>query len=95
MKPLSENHSKAVNKGATYWVCGVWDEELRACGGQDSKALWKCPTAREGGDGCKCCADAKKQQVSAAKRPKSKGLSSPKKRKWTAQRKTEFQEGDQ
>jgi hypothetical protein len=22
MKPLLENHFKAVNKGATYWVCG-------------------------------------------------------------------------
>jgi hypothetical protein len=66
------------------------DEELRACGGQHSMEVWKCPTAAEGDSGCKCCADAKKQQVSAGKRPKSKGFSSPKKRKWNP-----WQEGDQ
>ncbi len=58
IKPLSESasthHSKAFNEGATYWVCGMCDEELRARGGQDSNA-WRCQTAREGNSGGKCC----------------------------------------
>jgi hypothetical protein len=82
MKPLAEipvqAHSKAVNECATYWVCWAYDEELRARRGQDSKAVWDCPTAAEGGSGCKCCTNAKMQQ-DAGKRPKSKGFSSPKK----------------
>jgi hypothetical protein len=72
MKPLSESikDAKALNKGATYWVCGVCDEELRACGGLDRKAVWKCPTAAEGGSGCKCCCKPK-QAAPSYKRRKS------------------------
>ncbi len=98
-KPLSALTFKAANKGATYWVCGACDQELRArraCGGQDSKDVWKCPTAAKGDSGCVCwCAVAKKQQVSGGKRPKSKGHTSSKKQKWTTQKKNESQKGDQ
>jgi hypothetical protein len=69
MKPLSEStqQAKAVNKGATYWVCGVCAKELRA----DSKDVWDCPTAAEGKSGCLCwCAAAKKQQMGGGKRKK-------------------------
>jgi hypothetical protein len=97
MKPLSDSsRHKALNKSAWYKVCSECDEELRARGGLDSMEVWKCPTTAEGGSGCKCCAVAKKQQVCGGKRKKGgKGFSSPKKRKWTAHRKNESQEGDQ
>jgi hypothetical protein len=62
---------------ATYWVCSICDVELRARRGQHSMAVWDCPTARDGGDGCKCCMDAKQQHVSRGKRPKSTGFSLP------------------
>jgi hypothetical protein len=96
MKPLSESvqDAKAVNKGTTYWVCAPCIEELRACGGQDSRA-WRCPTARDGKDGCKCCADAKKRQVSAGKRPRRANFSSSKKQKVRARQKNESKKGNQ
>ncbi len=53
-KPLSARHTKAGHAGATYWVCGECDDELRARGGQDRKAVWDCPTAAVGGSGFKC-----------------------------------------
>jgi hypothetical protein len=80
MKPLSKGNHKAVNEGATYWVC--YGDSFCA-----SLAVSKCPTAAEGGSGCKCCADAKKQQVCAGKRPKNKLFSSTKKQKWEANKK--------
>jgi hypothetical protein len=96
VKPLSESasthHSKAVNEGATYWVCGVCDEKLRACG-QDRKAVSHCPTAAEGGSGCKCCCKPK-QAPTSKRKAGGKGFSSPKMRKLKARRKNEFQEGD-
>jgi hypothetical protein len=94
-KPLSQCNFKAVNKGATYWVCCVCSEELRASGGQDSTVVWDCPTAAKGKGGCKCCcAAAKERQVSGGKRPKSR-FSSRKKRKWTEQRNNKLRKGDQ
>ncbi len=96
-KPLSQCDFKALNKGATYWVCNGCDKELRARArrGQASTEVWRCPTAAKGWRDCKCwCADGKKQQVGGGKRPKSKGFLSLKERKWDAQR-NEFQEGDQ
>ncbi len=44
MKPLPESrkNSKALNKGAWYWVCPI------ACRGLDSTDVWKCPTAADG-----------------------------------------------
>ncbi len=93
MKPLSESPithlSKALNKDAWYWVCGIYDEELRARGGQDSKAVWDCPTARDGGQGCKCCCKAK-QAPPHSKRCKS-GFTPPKARKLQARRKKQFE----
>ncbi len=71
--------------------------ELPACGGQDSKGVWDCPTAAEGGSGCKCwCAEGKSQQLWGNKRKKGgKGYTSPKKRKWLARRKAESEKGDE
>ncbi len=89
-------NSKALNKGATYWVCAICAKELRARGGRESKAVWDCPTAAKSDkDGCKCCADAKKQQVGGGKRPKSKVYTSSKTQKANKRRKSELQEGDQ
>jgi hypothetical protein len=90
---LSERHLplKAVNKGgATYWVCGICATKLRARGVRE----WKCPAAAKGKSGCRCwCADAKKQQVCRGKRPKGKGWTSRKQRKWWA-RMLESDEGE-
>jgi hypothetical protein len=92
-KPLSESHNhKAVEKGATYWVCGECDKELSACGGLDRQAEWKCPTAADGGSDCLCWSAAAKKQPDAKKRPKS--FSSSKKQRWQAQRMQELQESD-
>jgi hypothetical protein len=75
MKPLSEtaHNSKALNKDALYWVCSICDKELRARGGQDSKVVWDCPTAAEGGSGCKCCCDKPKQAAPSFKRKAARG----------------------
>jgi hypothetical protein len=81
-----------LNKGATYWVCGTCDEELRACGGLDRKAVWDCPTAAEGKRGCKCCCKPKQAARSGKRR---KAIFTPsKKHKADARRKKKFREGD-
>jgi hypothetical protein len=56
--PESRNH-KELNKDAWSWICNVCNEELRACGRQDRKAVWDCPTAAEGLRGCMCCCEPK------------------------------------
>ncbi len=99
MKPLSEGastrHAKAVNEGATYWVYWKCDEELRARGGQDSKA-WRCPTALDGNSGCLCTSDKPKQAAPSFKRNASRrSFIPPKKRKWEALTKNNCREGDQ
>jgi hypothetical protein len=84
MKPLSESahNSKAVNEGATYWVCSPCDKKLRARGEQDSTEVWKCPpkcpTAAKGERGCNCCCEPKRAAPSGKKR---KIFSSSKKQK--------------
>ncbi len=98
MKPLSESaHYKAVNKGATFWVCSECDVELRARGGQDSTEVWRCPTAAEGDSGCLCWSAApKKEQLGRnARKMIGKGHTSAKKQKWMAQRMNKSQEGGQ
>jgi hypothetical protein len=73
MKPLPESRHKAVNEGATHWVCSKCDQELRARGEQDITEVWKCPSAAKGKSGCLCwSAKAKKQKVGGGKRPKSR-----------------------
>jgi hypothetical protein len=94
MKRLSPaSNYKAVNAGATYWVCGECDQGLRARRSlSESKAEWDCPTAREGGDDCTCCTEAKKPHVCGGKRPKGKGFYSSKQAALQARQKQEAQE---
>jgi hypothetical protein len=42
--------------------------ELRACGGQDSKKLWDCPTAADGDSGCLSCCEPKQAAPSGKRR---------------------------
>jgi hypothetical protein len=84
---------KAAIAGAMYWVCGECDQGLRARKPlSDSKAEWDCPTAREGGEDCTCCTEAKKPHICGGKRPKGKLFSSRKQTALRARKKREAQE---
>ncbi len=84
MKPLSEKTVKvfkalkAVNKGATYWVCGVCYDDLSGCGGEQVEE-WLCPTAADGGDDCLCWCEPK--QAPRWKKRRKSTFSSSKTRK--------------
>jgi hypothetical protein len=96
MTQLTERHAplKALNKGATYWVCWACDKK------PGSKLEWLCPTAAEGTRGCLCCAPPKQAEPSwqgegkrAKWRSKRKLYASPKALKALARRLTKLREG--
>ncbi len=76
---ITQCHNKAANEGAWYWVC-----HTGSCPQQDSTEAWKCPTAAEGGSGCKCCCPLKQAVNRRKRKGKAKLFPSPKQTKWQA-----------
>jgi hypothetical protein len=69
MKPLSEHPSlQSAQQGRQILDLRRMRRGAARVRRAGQRAVWDCPTAAEGGSGCKCwCADAKKQQVVGGK----------------------------